>query len=330
MDKISIEKNDMFKDAISKLFVLPPNSLTDSEKYCIEIFKNVIEKNAEIATSRIYDFVYSKEALTACTFVNKANEISVAFKGTGSGEWIDNGEGLSGIPEENTYITYTKNGQEAFKYTVSEDYATDQQVEALNWFNYMCSKNNWNIFNKITVSGHSKGGNKAQFIAINSPLPRLCISFDGQGFSPEAIQSFKNMYGNNAFNFKTADIFSISSENDYVNVLGKRLMPDKNIFYLQSKNGLHNLDAILDFKGDFRAPATQGILSKYIQTVSDELMEFPPAIRKYATTGIMNIFQKYLGKNEPVNGDFVSVEETLAGIGIAITTFIRQLNKFKS
>ena len=136
------------------------------------------------------------------------------------------------------------------------------------------------------------------------------------------------MYGR-AFNFKTADIFSVSSENDYVNVLGKRLMPDKNIFYLQSKNGLHNLDAILDFKGNFRAPATQGILSKYIQTVSDELMEFPPAIRKYATTGMMNIFQKYLGKNEPVNGDFVSVEETVAGIGIAITAFIRQLNKFK-
>ena len=52
-----------------------------------------------------------------------------------------------------------------------------------------------------------------------------------------------------------------------------------------------------------------------------------PEIRQHATLGIMNIFQKYVGRGTPVNGDFVSSEKTIAGIGIAATAFLNQLIK---
>ena len=52
-----------------------------------------------------------------------------------------------------------------------------------------------------------------------------------------------------------------------------------------------------------------------------------PEIRQHATLGIMNIFQKYVGRGTPVNGDFVSSEKTIAGIGIAATAFLDQLIK---
>ena len=54
----------------------------------------------------------------------------------------------------------------------------------------------------IIVTGHSKGGNKAQYVTINSKYNDLidkCFSFDGQGMSPEAIEAFINRHGKDAY-----------------------------------------------------------------------------------------------------------------------------------
>lgn len=277
-----------------------------------------------IANTLICNLTYSENGLTACSFIKPDNSISIAFKGTGNGEWIDNGEGLSGIIEENSYSSYDE--ALTLSKSVKSDFASQQQVEALNWFNYTVSKNNWTAENNIIVSGHSKGGNKAQFIAINSDLPRICCSFDGHGFSPEAISSFKKQLGIKYYQ-RRKHIYSMSADNDYVNVLGIRLMSDSNIFFFKSISGFHYIDSIVDSSGALRPQCEQGKLSAYVQSVSDELMTFPSSLRQYATRGIMNIFQKYFGKGTPVNGDFVSTEDTFAGIGIAIASFLRQVKR---
>ena len=291
------------------------------------LLKNALISNPTLSLSQLGSLTYSKGGLTACIFTKYNRSISVVFKGTGSGEWIDNGEGLSGIPEENVYSTFSHSGEITDSTAVKKDYATDQQTEALNWFNKTAAKERWNNNTPITVSGHSKGGNKAQFVTIHSDLVNDCYSFAGQGFSPEALRFIKKRYEED-FESRRQRIYSFSSENDYVNVLGDRLVPRNHIYYFKSADGIHNMEAMLDKRGRLRQQCNQGMLSAYAEKLSKDLMKMNPSMRQYATLGIMNIFQKYLGEGVPVNGDSVSTEKTLIGIAVAAGSFLRNLGKF--
>lgn len=287
------------------------------DRYRLRVLRNAIDRSVCLADSRIGNLTRSESGSTACAFTNPNGHVFVVFRGTGSGEWIDNGEGLSGIPEENTYITYTQNGDEESRETIQNDYATDQQAEALNWFRYIAAQNGWNEDTGITLAGHSKGGNKAQFVAIHSDMPDACFSFDGQGFSPEALAAFKHQHGAK-FTARRRKIRSLSAENDYVNVLGDRLMPDTQIYFFQSSLGFHYLEAMLDMDGRFQPQSEQGKLSRYVETVSQVLMRMQPVLRQYVTLGVMNVFQTYLGRGAAEDEDAVSLEKTIAGIALAI------------
>lgn len=291
--------------------------------YRLTLLHNAVRRDSYLAASRIGDLSRSRSGLTACSFTGPDGRVSVVFRGTGRGEWIDNGEGLSGIPEDNTYVRYRADGR-ITRQTVAEDHATDQQVEALNWFRRIAAAGGWDRRTGITLSGHSKGGNKAQFVAIHTDLVDGCYSFDGQGFSPEALAALRAQYGA-AYDRRRQHLYSLSAADDYVNVLGARLMPPENIYFFESRLGLHYLEAMLEEDGRLRPPSEQGALSRYVEGVSDQLMALPPAVRQYATRGVMNVFQTYLGEGAPVNGDAVSPEETVAGLGIAVGLLLRSL-----
>ncbi len=296
---------------------------TARDLYRFRLLESAVEHHPFLATSKIGNLTVSRNGLTACSLTNQDGKIFVVFRGTGKGEWIDNGEGLSGIPEENTYITYHRHGKVADVKYVENDYATDQQVEALNWFNRTIARNSWGSHTPLTVSGHSKGGNKAQFITIHSNLVDECYSFDGQGFSPEALESFKGQYGT-TFEKRRQKVYSFSADNDYINVLGERLVPQNHIYYFESQKGFHYLEAMLDVDGNIHQQAEQGELSRYVETISEKLMRMDPFIRKYATLGIMNIFQKFLGRGVPVNDDKVSIEQTIVGMKIAVDLLLNR------
>ena len=85
------------------------------------------------------------------------------------------------------------------------------------------------------------------------------------------------------------------------------------------------MEAMLDKNGNFNKQCEQGELSEYVENVSKELMDMDPSLRQYATLGIMNLCQKYMGKGTPVNGDEVSTEETVAGLGISIAPLLLNL-----
>src|SRR5699024_6249914 len=83
----------------------------------------------------------------------------VVFRGTsGKDEWIDNAIGLG----------------------VSD---TERQKAALDYIENL-------PYDNITVAGHSKGGNKAQYVTVLSDKVDRCISMDGQGFSQEFIDKY--------------------------------------------------------------------------------------------------------------------------------------------
>ena len=83
----------------------------------------------------------------------------VVFRGTsGKDEWIDNAIGLG----------------------VSD---TERQKAALDYIENL-------PYDSITVAGHSKGGNKAQYVTILSDKIDRCVSMDGQGFSQEFLDKY--------------------------------------------------------------------------------------------------------------------------------------------
>ena len=121
----------------------------------------------------------------------------IAYKGTAGGvEWRDNAFAV--YPE----IVYT-----------------DAQKEALEYFDKMYKKYVDNTIKKVYVTGHSKGGNKAQFVMImrgskeNTKLKR-CFSFCGQGFNKTFIEKYSKEIQENK-----DKIYNISADNDYVNVI---------------------------------------------------------------------------------------------------------------
>lgn len=103
----------------------------------------------------------SKGTTLALCFTETADssEAIVAFKGTSGGEeWIDNVEGLN----------------------VSD---TQCQKEALDFIESLG-------YTDITVTGHSKGGNKAMYVAITSDKVKECVAFDAQGFSQKFLDKY--------------------------------------------------------------------------------------------------------------------------------------------
>ena len=90
---------------------------------------------------------------------NDPDSAVVAFKGTtGQKEWWDNGSGF-GLSD------------------------TEKQKEALEYIENL-------PYDSITVTGHSKGGNKAQYVTVLSDKVERCISMDGQGFSQEFLDRY--------------------------------------------------------------------------------------------------------------------------------------------
>ncbi len=138
----------------------------------------------KLSASRSLD-EYNVRAI--CYTGPKDNDPVVAFRGTGGtrSAWSDNFEGAFG---EDTKIQ-----------RIADDFL----------------KNDCGIYDDIVVTGHSKGGNLAQYVTVRQQ-ERIssCTSFDGQGFS----EYFLEAYGDE---IKTAapKIRSVSAYNDFVNIL---------------------------------------------------------------------------------------------------------------
>jgi hypothetical protein len=156
------------------------------------------------------------------------NEAIIAFKGTQSdAEWIDNVSGLYQVP-------------------------TAFQQNALAWFQSL----DLSGYDVITVTGHSKGGNKSKFITLMDDSVDNCFSFDGQGFSDEFIKEYAENIRKNHWK-----ILNIIAESDFVNILLNDVGEKR--FYLGTNFGRlgfaenHCANAILFFDDDDQASIWQ-------------------------------------------------------------------------
>ena len=149
---------------------------------------------------------------------NDNNKAIVAFRGTTDEEWGDNAEGFNKAD--------TVCQKEAYEY-----------IEGLP-------------YDDITVVGHSKGGNKAQYVAIRSDKVTRCVSVDGQGFSQEFIDKYGPQIEANA-----KKITSYSLSTDFVHILMYTL-PGIKIHYINGGSDVgntaenHSPDALFEYYQD--------------------------------------------------------------------------------
>lgn len=219
------------------------------------------------------------------TFVDPVTETAtVVFRGTsGDYEWHDNGTG--------GYLSDTEMQKQALAY-----------VEGLP-------------YDHLTVTGHSKGGNKAQYVGILSDKVKKVVSFDGQGFSREFMDKYRERIEANRYK-----ITSISAGNDLVNSL---LTPVAGtIKYIQTSHPLrlnpfyyHKPNIVLNERGELNDSAPQGMLSKFINEFSmyaSTTMKDP--LRRYTFDGLLGFLEQ---GNQGTERE--SRVQSLTGVAIAFS-----------
>ncbi len=194
----ALEKKIAGKSATDKV---DDNTTVQEARDLIAIFKN----DATLMNLKTLDSSKYKSAgddSGILTFVDSSGEATVVFRGTENvAEWADNVNGLNQTDTER------------------QQYAAD----------YIRKLYESGEVDSISVTGHSKGGNKAQYVTIVcGGMIQRCVSFDGQGFSNEFFEKYQNEI-NNYRNKITA----YAADGDYVNVL---LNPLVDIRYIDTSN----------------------------------------------------------------------------------------------
>lgn len=146
----------------------------------------------------------------------------IAFRGTTGIGWVDNIKG--------GFVT-----------------DTPQQLKALEFFNDVDRLFN---FDHYTMTGHSKGGNNAQYITIvaGDKIDR-CVTFNSQGFSAEFIRKYAVEIGKNQNR-----IIAYESAWDVVNILLNSIAGKRVVVGGESRLPHHNHppNRLLDQSGDIR------------------------------------------------------------------------------
>lgn len=289
---IKFSNNKTVADLIKDIEANPDSKMSEmtseESKAFIQAAKSCLERNKDFGNYRIVDSVERvKDANghnTIAPIVTFAygDDAVVAFWGTTTAdEWYDN----------------VIAGHESEDGSLYQNYALD-------YINNVDSR-----YKNITVTGHSKGGNKAQYVALMSDRVDRCVAFDGQGFSKAFIEEHADL-----INAKKDNITLISSNYDVVNAMlfsiaGNILYVDSsdvpreyladNFFYYHKPSILLNEDGYLyNYEGIEPAPIVGLIsdFSEYMSSIDDV------DARQKAFEFVATIAKMGLGPDQDVDG----------------------------
>jgi dienelactone hydrolase len=219
-----------------------------------------IKEDPELSSLTVKEGIIGERGICAAAFVSKANDVTVAIRGSNHDyQWRDNGQGA--------YLS-----------------ETEQQTQYLEYLKGLSSKN-------VTVTGHSKGGNIAAYLAVLSDKVDRCVSFDGQGFSKEFVEKHREKIRLNCHK-----ITAIEPAADIVGPLLISIAGEKKYIKTEKqKNLLHNHrpHIMLDDSGNLRGTTEQSLQSKLINKFTVHFIstaEEPQ--RSYAIDGVMGFFMK--------------------------------------
>ena len=182
------------------------------------------------------------------------------------------------------------------------DYTSPMQEEALDYMESLKKSGVFEKYDKVYVTGHSKGGNEATLVTmVYSDVIDRCISGDGQGFSPEFVRYMKKTLGPEEFAKIQDKMYGFHANNDYVNVLGVSVIKVENKIYFipeikqESIMDLlwnHLPTAMIDIKtGKIAQVSEQGAFGKFIAKVSEKLMKINQKDREDAAITGMSFLQ---------------------------------------
>lgn len=205
------------------------------------------------------------DGVRATCFVDAQGEATLAIRGTGGyyDAWTDN---FYGLYESETPV----------------------QKEFADWV-----KKQGDTYDNITITGHSKGGNLAQYATVlcGDSIDR-CVSFDGQGFNKEFHEKYADGIAANQ-----GKITSICADDDFVNVLldpiaGKTVYLDVDSDFSGNHSSFNLWDQnkdLLDKKGNFNHTVDQGGLGKAVNTIADGLVAIINHLPSYLQKSVTNL-----------------------------------------
>lgn len=174
--------------------------------------------------------------------------------------------------DENPVIVFRGTGGTADAWTDNFEGAfysdTDIQQTANDFVEFECG-----MYRDIVVTGHSKGGNMAQYVTVKQcDRIKECVSYDGQGFG-------EKFTGQNDDQIAMASpkIVSISAYNDFVNILLASIAGTT--IYVANESSAaaaHSSVTLLtcnsfDENGDFVTVRPQGAVSGVLEHLTDIL-----------------------------------------------------------
>jgi hypothetical protein len=141
------------------------------------------------------------------------------------------GRGAAAVPMRCGYVIFAGTGTGEWPDNCAAAYLADseQQLRALDWFEHAVVPLG---FDRVVTSGHSKGGNKAMYLAVQAAEHvDATVSFDGQGFSRQFLAAYAP-----AIRANTGKIRAYALDNDFVNGLLNPISKPENRFYLKGEH----------------------------------------------------------------------------------------------
>lgn len=263
---------------VNKMYHEGAISCNISEEEAVDLFIR-IDNDEKLKNLHVARKLETWDVRAVCFADENEQNACVVFRGTGGtyDAWYDNVEG-----------EYKKD--------------TDIQKMAADFVRNECAQ-----YNNLTVAGHSKGGNLAQYATVvcGSQIAN-CISFDGQGFGKNFLREYRN-----EIKVAKTKIKSISAYNDYVNILltpiaGERLFlrnNGKDIDGHSSATLLNSIKFNENGEIDLKSSKTlQGLPAFMLEKIADDLVDIidllPDGGSEKATNIVASLVAGYMSNDK--------------------------------
>ena len=344
-DGLMLEEGETLGDCITDMKENDPEAYQEmikknpgfvGEENAEKIIEAIL-KDEELSSLEIYkssrEYPYDKGPVMACFVDPDSKEALVAYRGTNGQEWMDNAEGF--LQESSTL-----------------------QLEALEFFDECADELSEEGY-EIDVTGHSKGGNKAQYVTIKDERVRNCYSFNGQGFSDEFCEENADLIKE-----RSDKITAYAASDDYVHCLGNQIagtniwfetneIDAKDLIKSDNKlvNGLLDIDIVSDavsgvgsiamahtpnayFQFDendnvvMNEETSQSAHAQELNELSVAMMKKPQDVKEEYFTSVMGVIQNQMSDDPLGEYDTPSFWETMEGLsktaGFAIDYYLFQ------
>jgi hypothetical protein len=224
----------------------------------------------------------------AITVRDANGNIYVHFTGTGDGNWGDNAVAYGGPPSliQEWALTY-------FNETIAKYYE---------------GRSAGNLY----VTGHSQGGNNAQYVTIRSKYSDYissCITLDGPGFSKQFVEESKEIYGESYYERQRGKIWAYNGEADFVSPQGQvdivpnghtvivatpKKSDNDNIFFVY-----HAADWLVSGETRLNPSTDESEFRKFVRRLVDEIRTLPDDRQVLVAKIAMKFAENYIGADEP-------------------------------